>query len=82
MTTLPVPKGRLAVVSDIRENDAGRRGASAAVMRMPFGRALQSDHAAAFDANVAGVPTDSAADVPVGACTRANVRRVAAPARH
>ncbi|WP_157695872.1 hypothetical protein [Caballeronia hypogeia] len=57
-------------------------------MRMPFGRALQSDHAGAFHVNAICVPTDSAAVVAVGACTGADARtvcarvgRLAAPAR-
>ncbi|GJH09084.1 hypothetical protein CBA19CS11_09620 [Caballeronia novacaledonica] len=74
MTTLPVPRGHLAVESDIRENDDGRRRASAGVVRWQFGRAHQSDHAEAFDMNARGVPTDSAAVVSVGACTGAGVR--------
>ncbi|SPB17291.1 hypothetical protein NOV72_04495 [Caballeronia novacaledonica] len=60
MTTLPVPCGHLTVASDLRENGDGRRRASAAVMRGPFGRALQSDHADAFDTNAFDVPTDFA----------------------
>jgi hypothetical protein len=89
MTTPLVPRGNLAVESDTRETGAGRRGASAAVLRMPFGRALQSDHADAFDPNAFGVPTDSPAVVSAGACTGAGVRgvrarvgRLAALARH
>ncbi|WP_061163798.1 hypothetical protein [Caballeronia temeraria] len=89
MTTLPVPRGPLAVESDIHDTDAGRSGAPAAVIRMPFGRALQSDHADAFDKNARGVPTDSsAAVVSVSALTsagghgvRARAGRLAAPAR-
>ncbi|MDR5743922.1 hypothetical protein QCE73_12240 [Caballeronia sp. LZ029] len=79
MTTLPVPRGHLAVESDIRENDGGRRRAFAGVVRWQFGRALQSDHADAFDMNARGVPTDSA----VGACAgvRARVGLLAAQAR-
>ena len=63
MTTLPVPRGHLAAVSDIFENDDGFGGASAVLMRSRFGRALQSDHAGAFDTHAVGVPTDSAAGV-------------------
>jgi hypothetical protein len=88
MTTLPVPRGYLAVESDTRENGAGRRATSGAVMRMPFGCALQSDHVGAFDPNLSCVPIDSAAVIPVGACSgaavragRARVGRLAAPAR-
>ncbi|WP_250513955.1 hypothetical protein [Caballeronia sp. INDeC2] len=39
---------------------------------VPFGRALQSDHADTFDMNALGVPTDSA----VGAYTGAGARDV------
>lgn len=88
MTTLPVPRGHLAVESDTRENGAGRRATSRAVVRMPFGRALQNDHAGAFSLNLSCVPIDSAAVIPVGACSGAAVRtararagRLAAPAR-
>jgi hypothetical protein len=63
MTTPLAPRGNLAV------------NASAAVMRMPFGRALQRGHADAFGASAADVPTDSAVDVSVGACTGATLRR-------
>ncbi|SAK82764.1 hypothetical protein AWB80_05397 [Caballeronia pedi] len=76
MTTLPVPRGYLAVEFDIRETGVGRVKASAAVM--PSGRALQSDHDNAFDLNASRVPTDSAAVVSVGACTGADVRGVSA----
>ena len=88
MTTLPVPRGQLAVESDTRKNGAGRAEASAVVMRMLFGRALQKDHAGALDMNAPGVPIDSAAVFPVGACSgaamrtgRARAGRLAAPAR-
>ncbi|WP_143750140.1 hypothetical protein [Caballeronia ptereochthonis] len=88
MTTLPVPQGCLAVESDTRETGAGRRAASGTVMCMPFGRALQNDHAGAFDMNALRVPIDSAAAFPVGACSgaagragHARVGRLAAPAR-
>ncbi|SAK72993.1 hypothetical protein AWB77_03208 [Caballeronia fortuita] len=88
MTTLPVPFGPLAVESDIRSIDVGRRGAPATVIRKPFGRALQSDHVGAFVTNASGVPTDSAAVVFDGACASAKVRgagacvgRLAAPTR-
>ncbi|BCQ24212.1 hypothetical protein NK8_23650 [Caballeronia sp. NK8] len=86
MTTLPVPRGYLAVESDTRESGAGRVRAFAAVMSS--GRALRSDHDDAFDMNASGVPTDSAAVVSVGACMGAEMRgvfahvgRLAAPVR-
>ena len=60
MTTLPVPRGYLAAETDIRKTGAGLGAASAAVRRVQFGRALQSDHADAFDMNARGVPNDSA----------------------
>ena len=88
MTILPVPRGYLAVESDTRETGAGCLAASVTVMRAPFGRALQSDHAGAFIANASRVPIDSAAVFTVGAWSgastragRARVERLAAPAR-
>ena len=81
MTTLPVPCGPLAVKSDLRKTAVGRRGASAAVIRVLFGRALRSDHADTFDMNATGVPTDSAAVVCAGAFASARVGRLAAPTR-
>ncbi|WP_321801470.1 hypothetical protein [Caballeronia sp. J97] len=70
MTTLPVPCGPLAVKSDSQKTVAGLREVLAGFMCMPSGRALQNDHADAFDMNTFSVPTDSAAAVFVGACAR------------
>ncbi|WP_053568786.1 hypothetical protein [Caballeronia cordobensis] len=80
MTTPLAPEGKLAVESGYRETGAGRREASPAVMRVRFGRALQSDHADAFDTNVCGVSIDSAVDFPGGACTGATLRHASARA--
>jgi hypothetical protein len=82
MITPPRPQGHFAVASDIRENGAGRRAASASVMRMPFGRALQSDHDKAFDANASAVPTNSAGTGATLRGVHARAGRLIARARH
>lgn len=83
----PVPKGHAAEVADSRASGPGCRAACDVTARVPFGRALQSDHAETFTLNASDVPIDSA-DFVAGAWTGASMRRVhayaarlAAPAR-
>lgn len=71
----PVPKGHAADEADIRASGPGCRAACNVTARVPFGRALQSDHAEAFTLNAAVVPIDSA-DFVAGAWTGAPTRRV------